>query len=109
MNYVAVSRTSFSVPSLGTKNWGGLCWIVRLEGPGTSPTETTVSVWTNTTTFTNSPDCTVSCTYDTISNSLIFNTAGFPTTTSLGKPFKFKGPYLDVQPDPWGRKYLVNI
>jgi len=81
--------------------------VVRLEGPGTAPTTGGSSDWTATSGFAD-PDCGAGCTFHTM-GALISNDIGYPTTSSLGKPFKWKGPYLEVKPDPWGRKYLVNI
>ena len=81
--------------------------VIRLEGPGTAPT-TSASPWITTTGVTDSPDCTAACTFHTM-GALIANAIGYPGTSSLAKPFKWRGPYLDVRADPWGRKYLVNI
>jgi hypothetical protein len=81
--------------------------VVRLEGPGSSPTTTGSSDWTASSGFTDT-DCGAGCTFHTM-GVLISNDIGYPTTSSLGKPFKWKGPYMEVTADPWGRKYLVNI
>ena len=58
-----------------------------------------------------------SCQTDSIENQLLTNTPtgssanAYPTNSSLAKPFKWKGPYLDLSSgsDPWGNAYLVNI
>lgn len=72
--------------------------IIRLEGPGLSPTATNASSnWVN------------GSVADDLVDQLIANTPAYPTTSSLAKPFKWKGPYLTLKADPWGNKYLVNI
>ena len=82
--------------------------VVRLEGPGNTPSETVPTNWTKTSGITNT-DCVAGCTFSLLSNFLILNTAGVAISSNLAKPFTWKGPYLDVQADPWGNKYLVNI
>lgn len=82
--------------------------VVRLEGPGTAPTESAPTMWTKTTGLSNA-DCVSSCTYSLLSSYLLLNTANVGISSNQGKPFTWRGPYLDVQADPWGRKYLVNI
>lgn len=44
---------------------------------------------------------------DYVGNQFIDNKANYPTTG----PNRWNGPYLDryVGPDPWGRRYLINI
>ena len=81
--------------------------VVRLEGPGTAPTETSATAWTAA-----SPadsDCTSGCQSGLIADQLLTNAPAYTTTSSLAKPFKWKGPYVDVDTDPWGKKYLVNV
>jgi prepilin-type N-terminal cleavage/methylation domain-containing protein len=75
--------------------------VIRLEGPGIAPTDTTggSGVWISTS----------SITVDDLVDQLVLNAPGYPTTTSLAKPFKWKGPYVTLKADPWGNKYLVNI
>ena len=81
--------------------------VVRLEGPGTTPSETVVTAWTSPTPT--DSDCLASCQSDALQDQLLINAPGYLTTSSLAKPFKWKGPYLDADSDPWGNKYLVNI
>ena len=59
-------------------------------------------------------DCTATspaCAFDTIENQLLTNNPSYTTNASLAKPFKWKGPYMDLNSsaDPWGNAYLVNI
>jgi prepilin-type N-terminal cleavage/methylation domain-containing protein len=81
--------------------------VVRMEGAGLTPYTNPASDWTRTAGFTDS-DCAASCTFHTM-GVLLSNDIGYPVTSSLGKPFKWKGPYIAVTEDPWGYKYLVNI
>ena len=73
--------------------------VIRLEGPGSSVSDTSgnSSNWVN------------GSTASTLVNQLLTNAPGYSTTSSLAKPFKWKGPYLNPDTDPWGNKYLVNI
>ncbi|HYR91674.1 MAG TPA: type II secretion system protein GspG [Terriglobia bacterium] len=80
---------------------------VRLEGPGNAPKETVVSAWTSATPT--DSDCTSGCGIGSLVDQLMTNAPAYPTTTNLAKPFKWKGPYISPQADPWGNKYLVNI
>jgi general secretion pathway protein G len=80
--------------------------VVRLEGPGTAPTATDTT-WTSATPT--DTDCTAGCTFDLFADQFIVNAPGYPVTSSSAKPFKWKGPYIEVSGDPWGRKYLSNI
>src|SRR5207237_1280138 len=57
-------------------------------------------------------DCPVSgtCRVADLNEVLLQNSSiGYPTTSSTAKPFKWKGPYLEVGADPWGNPYKVNI
>jgi len=80
---------------------------VRLEGPGNAPTETVVTAWTSATPT--DSDCTSGCGVGPLVDQLMTNVPAYPTTTNLAKPFKWKGPYISLQSDPWGNRYLVNI
>jgi prepilin-type N-terminal cleavage/methylation domain-containing protein len=73
--------------------------VMRLEGPGATMMDTSgnVSNWVN------------GSTADDLADQLLSNAPGYPTTSSLAKSFKWKGPYLAPETDPWGNKYLVNI
>jgi prepilin-type N-terminal cleavage/methylation domain-containing protein len=73
--------------------------VIRLEGPGTSLTDTSG----NTTNWVNGS---VS---DLLADQLLSNAPAYSQTSSLAKPFKWKGPYINPDADPWGRKYVVNI
>jgi len=73
--------------------------VVRLEGPGTTLTDTSG----NTTNWVNGS---VS---DLLADQLLSNAPAYSQTSSLAKPFKWKGPYINPDSDPWGRKYVVNI
>jgi type II secretory pathway pseudopilin PulG len=82
--------------------------VVRMESSaGSYPTTSAGNVWISATP-TDAPDCTPTCTFHTM-GILLANAIGYPSTSSLAKPNKWKGPYMDVGVDPWGRKYLVNI
>jgi prepilin-type N-terminal cleavage/methylation domain-containing protein len=60
--------------------------------------------------LTSSDSLWVSSTSDTFTDQLLTNAPGYATNTSLAKPFKWKGPYIDGSSgDPWGNPYLVNI
>jgi len=73
--------------------------IVRLESPGDVVTDTSgnTSDWVN------------GSAADDLADQILSNAPGYPTTTSLAKSFKWKGPYLSPRSDPWGNRYLVNI
>ena len=78
--------------------------VVRLESAGgTAPTTTGGNPWISGAP-TDAPDCSAGCTFHTM-GMLLSNALGYPSTSSLAKPFKWKGPYMDVGIDPWGRKY----
>lgn len=81
--------------------------VVVLQGPGDMPTEDTASNWTSSTVT----GCkAASCVRDELADQLIKNAPTYPTTRSEGKPFVWRGPFLDkLETDPWGNKYLVNI
>ncbi|MBI3327361.1 MAG: type II secretion system protein GspG [Nitrospinae bacterium] len=81
--------------------------VVVLQGPGDMPTEDTASNWTSSTVT----GCkATTCVRGELAEQLIKNTPAYPTTRSEGKPFVWKGPFLDkLQTDPWGNKYLINI
>jgi type II secretory pathway pseudopilin PulG len=81
--------------------------MVRLQGPGNNPTETVATAWTSGTPT--DTDCTGGCTFGGLEEQLLTNSPGYATTSSAAKPFKWKGPYLDLDSDPWGNRYLVNI
>jgi prepilin-type N-terminal cleavage/methylation domain-containing protein len=83
--------------------------VVTLRGVGTLPTETSTTAWTSATPT--DSDCAAACTFDTIQNQLLTNHPSYTTNASLAKPFKWKGPYMDLNTnsDPWGNMYLVNI
>lgn len=86
--------------------------LTRLDGPGTEPVSgTDDSFWRGTTgAVIADTDCPASCTAGSLNEVLLQNTSvGYPTTTSFSKPFKWKGPYLEVAADPWGTRYEVNI
>lgn len=81
--------------------------VVTLRGPGVLPTEASTTAWTSA-----SPtdgDCASGCQFDDLQDQLLTNAPVYATNTSLGKPFRWKGPYLDATTDPWGYAYLVNI
>jgi general secretion pathway protein G len=80
--------------------------VVRLEGPGTAPTATDTT-WTSATPT--DTDCAAACTFDLFADQFLSNAPAYPVTSSSAKPFKWKGPYIEVEQDPWGRKYLANI
>src|SRR5205085_9539015 len=73
----------------------------------TLPSEAVVTAWTNA--APTDSNCTAPCFFDTLQNQLLINAPVYATTTSLAKPYKWKGPYLDATADPWGSMYLVNI
>jgi len=84
--------------------------IVTLQGGGTIPGPTG-SPWT---TLASDTDCIATspaCQFDSFDHQLLTNTPSYTTNASLAKPFKWKGPYMDLSssPDPWGNAYLVNI
>jgi prepilin-type N-terminal cleavage/methylation domain-containing protein len=83
--------------------------VVTLRSPGNLPTETSPTAWTSATPT--DPDCAASCQLDTLQNQLLTNAPVYATTSSLARPFKWKGPYMDLNSgsDPWGNTYLVNI
>lgn len=64
--------------------------VVRLEGPGSTPTESVTTAWTSATPA--DADCTSGCQADLLVNQLLANSPAYATTTSLAKPFKWKGP-----------------
>jgi prepilin-type N-terminal cleavage/methylation domain-containing protein len=75
--------------------------VIRLDGPGTMPLDTTAGqtgTWVSGSTQ-----------KDDLVDQLVSNLPGYITTSNLGKPFNWKGPYLSPKADPWGNKYLVNI
>ena len=81
--------------------------VVTLRSPGILPAEAAVTAWTN-----NAPtdgDCVSGCVFDDLEDQLLLNAPAYAQTDSLAKPFKWKGPYLDADTDPWGYMYLVNI
>jgi type II secretory pathway pseudopilin PulG len=80
--------------------------VVRLEGPGLAPTASDAT-WTSATPT--DTDCASGCTFDLFADQFVSNAPAYPQTTSSARPFKWKGPYLEVDEDPWGRKYLANI
>jgi prepilin-type N-terminal cleavage/methylation domain-containing protein len=89
--------------------------VVTLQGPGILPAASGAQYipWT---TSASDPggDCTATspaCQFDTIDHQLLTNTPSYTTSASLAKPFKWKGPYMDLNAtaDPWGNAYLVNI
>jgi prepilin-type N-terminal cleavage/methylation domain-containing protein len=86
--------------------------VVRLEGPGALVAESSgTSAWTSNTP-TDLVDCVATspaCTKDTFDNQFVANGSAYPTSTNPAKQFKWKGPYLTVDADPWGNKYVVNI
>ncbi len=82
--------------------------VGRLETPGTNPTATD-TLWTQTPTFANTLCASNTCSVEPLANQLLTNSRLYPTTSSMAKPFKWKGPYLDATADPWGNKYLANI
>jgi Tfp pilus assembly protein PilE len=57
------------------------------------------------------------CTTSTLASQLVQNGPMYPTTSSLAKPFFWKGPYLDPEQDslgnnfqdPWGHAYYINV
>ncbi len=53
--------------------------------------------------------CTSGCGVGPLVDQLMTNVPAYPTTANLAKPFKWKGPYISLQSDPWGNRYLVNI
>jgi prepilin-type N-terminal cleavage/methylation domain-containing protein len=83
--------------------------VVTLRGVGNLPSEPATTAWTSATP--SDTDCSGGCTFDTIQNQLLTNNPSYTTNASLSKPFKWKGPYMDLSsnPDPWGNTYLVNI
>jgi hypothetical protein len=81
--------------------------VVTLRGSGNLPTEAVTTAWTSAAPA--DADCTASCQFDTFQNQLLTNAPAYPTTTSLAKPFKWKGPYIDTDTDIWGNMYLANI
>jgi prepilin-type N-terminal cleavage/methylation domain-containing protein len=86
--------------------------VFRLDGAGASPTDNTGTYWAAASTMSSGmDDCgtTGSCSILATANVLMANIPLYTTNASLAKPFKWKGPYIDVQADPWGNKYLVNI
>lgn len=87
--------------------------VVTLTSGAALPGNNSDAQWTS-----SSPadaDCAGSCVADTLQHQLLTNSANnatiYPTASSLAKPFKWKGPYLDVDisGDPWNHAYLVNI
>jgi type II secretion system protein G len=76
--------------------------VVTLRGVGNVPTESSPTSWTSATP--SDTDCSSGCTFDTIQNQLLTNNPSYTTDASLAKPFKWKGPYMDLNsnPDPWG-------
>ena len=81
--------------------------VVTLRGPGNLPTEASTTAWTSATPT--DADCVTNCQFDQLQNQLLTNAPLYATTSSLAKPFKWKGPYMDSDTDPWGNMYLVNI
>lgn len=81
--------------------------LVRLQGSGDLPGEDSPTAWTSGTPT--DSDCTAGCTFGTLSTQLVTNSPGYPTTSAQGRPFNWRGPYLDAGSDPWGYAYLVNI
>jgi prepilin-type N-terminal cleavage/methylation domain-containing protein len=80
--------------------------VVRLTGPGNLPTDPSNTPWVSNTT---DADCAVACSGGLLEGQLLTNSPGYVTTSLLSKPFKWKGPYIDPESDPWGNAYLVNI
>jgi type II secretory pathway pseudopilin PulG len=85
--------------------------VFRLEGAGSAPTDGTGTNWATASMSSGAGDCatTGSCSVVPTANVLMANIPLYTTSTSLSKPFKWKGPYIDAQADPWGNRYLVNI
>jgi prepilin-type N-terminal cleavage/methylation domain-containing protein len=85
--------------------------VFRLEGAGSAPTDNTGTNWATASMSSGAGDCatTGSCSILPTANVLMANIPLYTTNASLAKPFKWKGPYIDVQADPWGNRYLVNI
>ena len=81
--------------------------VVTLRGPGNLPTETSTTAWTSATPT--DSDCLNTCQFDDLQNQLLTNAPAYATASTLAKPFKWKGPYLDSSADPWGNSYLANI
>ena len=81
--------------------------VFRLDGTGKAPTDSTGTGWAMATT--SGGDCVGTCNPLATANVLMANIPLYTVSGSLAKPFKWKGPYIDVEADPWGNKYLVNI
>jgi type II secretory pathway pseudopilin PulG len=81
--------------------------VVTLRSPGNLPAEAVTTAWTSA--MPTDSDCASGCQFDDLQDQLLTNAPLYATTTSLAKPFKWKGPYLDSTADPWGNMYLVNI
>ncbi len=81
--------------------------LVRLQGSGDLPGEASTTAWTSGTPT--DSDCTAGCTFGTLGDQLVTNAPAYPTTSAQGRPFNWRGPYLDPGSDPWGNAYLVNI
>lgn len=86
--------------------------VVRLEGPGSLLAESSggTTAWTSAAASISGTDClAASCVKDTFDDQFVTNNPGYPTSTNPGKQFVWKGPYMTVDQDPWGNRYVVNI
>lgn len=86
--------------------------IVTLQGPGNLPTvggscSNNCAAWTSATPT--DADCNSNCKFGLLQDQLTGNVPGYATSANLGKPFMWKGPYLNPSADPWGNTYLANI
>lgn len=91
--------------------------VVVLQGPGSMPTPMGTTGSNANWTEASVTGCkAATCVRDELANQLIKNAPGgvttspYPTARAEGKPFVWRGPYLDkLENDSWGNSYLVNI
>ena len=104
-----------TIPAEGTAATPATPDIYQLNGPGSTPTDSSSGqTWDASG---GSPASVSGCvaastTSDTILNQLLSNTPAYTAATSSTKPGRAAArfPYLnDIDEDPWGNRYMVNI